>query len=58
MHTTLKIILPLIGDVVPRNVYLDSRKEILQRREERGTTHDPTANQIVYQYICDNRARE
>jgi hypothetical protein len=48
MRTTPKIILPLIGDVVPRNVYLDRREEILQRREERGTTHDPSANRIVY----------
>jgi hypothetical protein len=58
MPTTLKIILPLIGPVVPGNAYLDGWEEILQRRKEGGTSHDPPGNRVVYQYFCDNRARE
>ncbi len=58
MRTALRIILCLIGNMVPRNACFDGWEEILQRREEGGTTHDPLANRVVYEYICDNRARE
>jgi hypothetical protein len=44
MRTTLRIILPLIGNVVPGNVCFDRWKEILQRMELGGTAHDPSAN--------------
>jgi hypothetical protein len=58
MRTTLRIILPLIGNVVPGNVCFDRWKEILQRmeQEERRTIHRQI--ELVYQYICNNRARE
>jgi hypothetical protein len=44
MRATLKIILPLIGDVVPGNVFFDAWEEIVQRRGRGGTTHSPSAN--------------
>jgi hypothetical protein len=37
-----EIFLPLIGNEVPGNVSFDRREEILQRREEGGTAHDPS----------------
>jgi hypothetical protein len=41
MRTTLKMILPLIGNVVPGNVYFDGWEEICNEawREERCTIH-------------------
>jgi hypothetical protein len=50
VRTTVKIILPLIGNVVPGNIYF-GQEEILQRRKKGGTTHDPSASQKVFQYI-------